>query len=97
MQSWPLSRFQNILLETRKKLNQIEKRLFDLQNNPISIGFIFTQILLVVLINQNLILFGQELSGETSLQNMPDYSLGQKEGIEPISGNRKVITHQSLY
>jgi hypothetical protein len=44
MQSWPLSGFQNILLETRKKLNQTEKRLFDLQNNPILIGFIYTQI-----------------------------------------------------
>ncbi len=62
-----------------------------------TIPFSLVSFTLKFLINQNLILFGQELRGETSLQNMPDYSFGQKEGIEPISGNRKVITQQRLY
>ncbi len=44
MQIWPLSEFQNVLLDMRKKLIETEEKLIHLQNNPIPIGFIYSQI-----------------------------------------------------
>ncbi len=44
MQIWSSSRIQNILLETSKKLIETQEQLTNLQNNPVPIGFIHSQI-----------------------------------------------------